>query len=639
MSMIERQVGVARSRLHLNLLLQRSALAVMIGAGAWTAALLVDRALGLDLPLAATLWGAVAVSVIAAGVGMAFGRTQPIQAALAIDQAAGLKERISSAFAVLKSSDPFAQATVRDAEKIAGNLHVPTHVPYRAPDMWPWSLATVVAAACAFALMPRLNLLAKDTAGEKSPEQQSVTRVEKRTVESQVNEQVSKVKKLVEDNPALKDLAKDLKPLDIPDKPDLKPEDIRREAIKKLDKLADQLADKRDDEKLRTAEELKKALAEIKPEEGRDPSSKLMKELAAGDMKAAKDAVEQIKKDLEEAAKKSGDPESQQKMQETAAKLENLAKQLEKMQGQDQKLQKELENKGGMTPEQAKKLLEEAAKMDPKALEKALQQALGDKGMKPQEIQEMAKKLAQNEEVKQAAKKLAEKMQKSADACKKQCNNPSQQGDNGQQGQQQQGGQGQQQAAQEGQEALQAAGEQLSEMEMAEQMSNELEAQMSEVNKAREGMAGGQCNKPGDKPGDQPGGQGPQYGQGMGSTTGKQAGAHKYQAAKAPVKLQGGQIIGQKLIDGPQVKGHADAEEQQAIASALRDATDAIEHDQVPRMYESVVKNYFLTLAGLAGVDSKASASPDKAAKDAKEGEASPKPAEKKADGAADKKN
>jgi len=637
MSMIERQVGVARSRLHLNLLFQRLALAVMLGGGAWTLTLLVDRALGLDLPLAATLWGALGVTVAAAGVGMAFGRSQPIQAAMAIDQAAGLKERISSAFAVRKSTDPFAQATVRDAEKVASNLHVPTHVPYRAPEMWPWSLATLVAAACAFALMPRLNLLAKDTGGEKTTEQKSVVRAEKRSVESQVNEQVSKVKKLVEDNPALKDLAKDLKPLDIPDKPDLKPEDIRREAIKKLDKLADQLADKRDDEKLRTAEELKKALADIKPQEGRDPSAKLMKELAAGDMKAAKDALNEIKKDLEEAAKKSGDPETQQKMQETSAKLENLAKQLEKMQGQDQKLQKELENKGGMTPEQAKKLLEEAAKMDPKALEKALQQALGDKGMKPQEIQEMAKKLAQNEEVKQAAKKLAEKMQKSADACKKQCNNPSQQGDKGQQGQQQ-GGQGQQQAAQEGQEALQAAGEQLSEMEMAEQMSNELDAQMSEVNKAREGMAGdGQCKNPGDKQGDKIGQQGPQYGQGMGASTGKQAGAHKYQAAKAPVKLQGGEIIGQKLIDGPQVKGHADAEEQQAIASALRDATDAIEHDQVPRMYENVVKNYFLTLAGLAGVDAKAA--PAKDAKDSKTDESSPKPADKKTEAGSDKKN
>ena len=56
---------------------------------------------------------------------------------------------------------------------------------------------------------------------------------------------------------------------------------------------------------------------------------------------------------------------------------------------------------------------------------------------------------------------------------------------------------------------------------------------------------------------------------------------------------------GQMLVDGPQIKGQANAELREAVGAATRDAQDAIDRDQVPRQYQSAVQKYFEQLAGL----------------------------------------
>ncbi len=46
-----------------------------------------------------------------------FARISALHAAVAIDDAAGLKERLSTALTCRRDADPFAQAAVHDAEK------------------------------------------------------------------------------------------------------------------------------------------------------------------------------------------------------------------------------------------------------------------------------------------------------------------------------------------------------------------------------------------------------------------------------------------------------------------------------------------------------------------------------------------
>jgi hypothetical protein len=153
---------------------------------------------------------------------------------------------------------------------------------------------------------------------------------------------------------------------------------------------------------------------------------------------------------------------------------------------------------------------------------------------------------------------------------------------------------------------------QLSDLEMAEQMMNELEAQMAELEDLKAGVCqgNGMCPKPGDP--NKIGQQGPNAGLGYGSRIGKERGAHGLKAAKAQTRTQGGQIIGQMLIDGPQVKGEATAEVTEAVNSAVRDAEDAVEREEIPRQYQRVVQLYFERLAGLMANQPKVESQQDK---------------------------
>ena len=134
---------------------------------------------------------------------------------------------------------------------------------------------------------------------------------------------------------------------------------------------------------------------------------------------------------------------------------------------------------------------------------------------------------------------------------------------------------------------------------MAEQMMNELEAQLAELEDLKAGVCQGDGMGLGEGDPNNIGQQGPRAGYGYGSRIGKKRGAHQYKAVKAKTRTQGGQIIGQMLIDGPQVKGEATAEVTEAVNSAVRDAEDAVEREEIPRQYQRVVQLYFERLAGL----------------------------------------
>jgi hypothetical protein len=179
---------------------------------------------------------------------------------------------------------------------------------------------------------------------------------------------------------------------------------------------------------------------------------------------------------------------------------------------------------------------------------------------------------------------MAQKMSEAAQAMAQACENP--------------GSQGQQQQAAQGQASLDAAMGQLSDLEMMDQAMNDLEAQLSELEDLKDDIAQGNCQ--GTKPCDDIGNQGPTEGLGEGYKIGKERRAHAYKARKVDSQLRKGKIIGQQLVDGPQVRGEATAEARQAVIAAQRDATDAIQRDEIPRQYDRVVRTYFDRLAGLA---------------------------------------
>jgi hypothetical protein len=597
MSIIDQQVRRTHLRLTMNVVARHAAWGVLIAAAAWTVVVVVERAFVLGIPLAPSAGVVAALGLIVAGVGAYRERVDRLGAAVVLDEVAGLKERVSTALTCRASSDPFAQATVHDAERTASDVHVPSRIPYRAPDLWPWSLATVVVAVVFFQFMPQLNLLA----GEKSADEGMLAAAlgERQNVEVALQQQIQKVKERLQDKPALAGLQEEIEKLELPNEPTKTPEDVRRETVKSIEKVSDKFKQQLEADALNALDRLKRDLAKLETPKGDDPGSKLSQALAAGDMEAARKAMSDLKKMLEEAAK-SGDAEAQRKLAEMQQKLDDLAKQLAELADQ-QKLLKDLENKGGLSEEEAKKLLEKLAGMDPKQIADALKKQLANSGMSQKQIEQLAKKIAQNQKVCQQLQSMAQAMANVCQACQ-QC---------------QAGGPGSAAALQ---GAMQAAMGQLSDLEMAEQQMNELQALLAELEDLKAGVCQGNCTGWGPYDPNKVGRPGPKPGHGYGPSGEKERGAHQYRSTKAKTRTQGGQIIGQMLIDGPQVKGEASAEVTEAVDSALRDCEDAVERDEVPRQYQRVVQLYFDRLAGL--LRGKPPSGPEDDTSESKEGEA-----------------
>ncbi|MBU0640067.1 MAG: hypothetical protein KKB50_14475 [Planctomycetes bacterium] len=583
MSTVDQQVSHARRRLTTNILFQRLALGVIIAAGMFTLVVLVERLFVLGVPLGPSALAAVLVAALIGVVGAGLARVQPLGAALAIDQAAGLKERLSTSLSCRRNPDAFARAAVKDAEKTAARLHVPSHLPYRPPQLWPWSLACVAAAMILGLFLPTVDLLAEEE--PQNPAERTAVVAESKNITAALRDRMDQVKELAQKNPEFQDLVEDIQPLELPDEPTATPEDIRREAAKRIDSVSDKLAREANSDELDALKQLKRMMARISPQQGDDAAAQLSNALASGDFEQARQSLAELKDQLDEAAQ-SNNPESVQELAQLQKKLDNLSKQLEQL-SDSKDLQKALEKQANMSPEQAKKLLEKLAQMDPKQLEKELQRQLAEKGMTPEQIKQMAKKMANQKKACKACQGLGQALAQAAQAA--------QQGKSS-------GGSAAAAAA-----ALGDAMNQMSDLEMAEQMMDELELQLAELQDLRDGITEGEFGQGRGEDGGS-GGTGGDIGRGYGANP-KERAAYKYKPTKAQAALHPGQIIGQMLIDGPQVKGEAAAEVRDAVNSAVRDAEDAIERDRVPRQYQKAVQAYFDRLAGV-GEQQKTQAEP-----------------------------
>lgn len=592
MSIVEKQVARARARLTTNVLLERAAQGLLVAAGLWALVWIVERMFVFGLPLWPSAAAAAGLAAVITVVGTILSRVDRVQAAVAIDQSAGLKERLSTAMTCGAQSarDPFAHAAVSDAERVAAKIHVPTHLPYRAPRLWPWSMATVLTAVLIGLFLQPLHLFANVDPAD--PEKLRKDREEKRQLTIEVNKRLNKINEMARNNPRLNDIASDPEALKMPDEPLETPDDVRREALKRIEKIADKFGNKRDSDEMNALKEMKRMLAKLNPQQGKDPGSKLSQALASGDFQKAKRALDEMKELMDKAAK-SSDPKDRQAAAEMKKRLDTLAAKLYKA-GDQKQLQKDLEKKAGMSAEDAKKLLEQLAKMDPKAMQKELQKRLGDSGMSQQQIKKMAQKMAANKQAQQALKSLGQSLAQCAGAMQQEDGSSSSGG-----------------GSSLGSSAMADAAGQLSNMEMAQQMMNELEASLAELDDLRDSVCEG--TGPGMKPSDKIGNQGPQYGRAYGSRIGKERAAHSYKPTKVKAQIRGGQIIAQMYIDGPQIKGEALAEATEALNASERDVTDPIDRDDVPRQYERVTREYFERLANVIGkkVKPKSESKPD----------------------------
>jgi hypothetical protein len=569
MSAVKEQISRAQRRLMLNVLLEWASRGAICGSIAWIGLLAMRRVLGLPIPPPYAALAALLTAAADTAAGVWRHRVSQLGAATTLDEAAGLKERLSTALAITGSRDAFALLAAQDAEQAAATVRVHACIRPRAPRNWHWSAATVAAAFLLTLFLPPLELLKRRSAPEPPQRQQALA--EKHAVEQDLTNELRQLQKLAEGNPALQELVADLPPAQIPENTLVTPEDVRQEAARQIDNLRQRLESAREKIQPDAIRETERLLTRLQPEPGNDAASRTSRELSRGDLQAAADALKQLENQARQAAQTAGTQTSE--LNELRRKLSNLADQLAEL-SNDRYLEKELENKLRLSREDAEKLARQLCQMDPGEAAEELNRRLCESGLPQERIQEILKRFQQKIEARRCCGRIAKSLQQACDnltACSK----------------------GDQAAAERAAADLARACGELSNLAEAKQLSQALEAQQEKLARMRQSVCqGGYCSAAGGGVG------GKNAGRGSGAHVAQPGISNQTHPERVRLTPGRGQILGEIPGDLPEAT-RASAEMREVILTAQRAAIDAINRQHVPKQYEAAVRRYFDRLAGV----------------------------------------
>lgn len=479
-------------------------------------------------------WVAPGLAVIAILTALLLWRRRRLtetQVALAVDERLDLRERISTAMHVHDRQDAFAQAAVADAIDKVRDPRTRELVDRRfrvsAPSLW-WITPLILVVTGGVLLMPQANLFAAEVVATDG----DLTDATKRA-----NQQIEALKKTIDQQDILKsELEADVDDLlASPSSPDnlRRPEQVKRDALKKVTQLSKKLDDIINGEKGKTAKALKEMLSKVStPESG--PAKELAEALANGNFDEAKKALDKLAEEMQ-----NGQMNEAQK-QQLAEQMQQIGDQLNQLAQQQQQLKAALQQ-AGLPPQLAN---------NPQALQQALQNAQNLNEQQKQQIQQMM-------QAQQAAQQMCQGL---GEACQKM----------GQAGQQ--GAQGMKQAA-----------GQLGEMEQLEQLLQQAQAAMGQC----QGQQGLNQNM-----GQMSGGMG-KRGQGAGRKAPMSKTPTGTKLVKADTPIGDGEIIASMLIDGTPITGESRAKLRDVVESQSEGYDEAGDEDPVPARYRDVHQHYF----------------------------------------------
>lgn len=502
-----------------------------------------------------------------------------------VDEGADLKDALATALTLEGRSDGWALATVETARRAARGVRLSAAVPVRGPRLWYVPLAGGVVLALVFMLLPRtdaLGFLAKKDAAEND-------RVQIITAKQEVDKAKEKVEEMAKQL-GLEEKKPEAQPAsDLPQP--MKPEDVRREALRDLTSLKDRLTQMTEGPKGQKLDQVRQQLKQL--QNPGEATADLSKALAAGNFAQAKAEIQKL---AEKA--KAGGADSKA----AAKQLEQIAKQLEQMAKNQQKLEEQLKA-AGMDPNLAK---------DPAAAKEAIK---NNPNLSQQQKDQLSQACDAQSASQQATQGLSESISQMAQAMA---------------AQQQSGQQSGQQSSQQAQAAAQQMAEQLSQLEQMSQEMQLAEAALSECKSAM-GEIAGQCQGGGEGLGEfassgngtspwregwsqqKGGGQGGP-GQGQGGAAGSAKADFDTELKKSIGARGQGPIVSSRVVEGESIRGESKAEFVAAVARGEQNATEAIENNAVPREFHESIKAYFGRLKQRAAPASGGSAPADKPA-------------------------
>ncbi|MBL0926444.1 MAG: hypothetical protein IBJ11_02175 [Phycisphaerales bacterium] len=518
----------------------------LAAAGAGLAVVRVaERIVAFPFNLWLTLAVTVGVAVVGAGAWALLTRPDRLGVARALDSAAGLKESLSTAVCVGRDDGAWGEAALAHAESVSRTVRVARALPWRGSRVWPVAPAGL-AAFLLLGLVPTADLLNKQAA-RKAADEDKVQIVQARTEAQQAKKALDEALGAVKDDKLAEHLG-DLATADAAKSP----EEIRREAVKRLTAADERLSELMQGDKSRALQQIEEKMRELRQPPAGSPQDlqNMVQAMQKGDFRQAAEAAKKLAEQMQSQA---ATPEQRQQIQ---TQLQRLAEQMESLARDRKALEEALKQAG----------IDQKLAADPQAAQRAIDDA---KNLTPEQKKSL-------QELAQASEAASQAFQEAAKAA----------GQAGQPGAK---------AA----EAMQSLGEKLS----------ALEAMQDEINsmRAAQGKLRDQLNQIGKSMGQSDSGSAMadlmrQSGRGSGQNRGQGGGqgpAPKETAVNLNARKAGGgtderaAIIGSTVIQGDQVRGEAAAEFGRAVQAGSAAATEAIDSKIVPREYHDAIKHYF----------------------------------------------
>lgn len=629
MSRLDRHVALVQNKIAMQKFVDALIYLAPLAVSVAFAAKLLQRQTTLTVDMK-MWWLGVTVASVAFAIGWAiYRRPKTHDAAVAIDERLGLKEKFSTALVMRNVNDPFAMAAVRDAEHTADNVSLHKRFPLITPASNDWRLWTLMIIIAATAM-----LLPEDAFKRKAEaKKQASIAAERAAVKKAIESDLARVETIAQALPAnkdaieaaKKDLQEALKHVNATD-----PTSARRTAaqtLQDLDKAIKNDIGKSKDIAGKMANDKMLAGLQAPNADEKGPVAEAHKALAKQDLAGAVDK-------FKEAAEKF-DKMSKEEKEKAAAQMQQLAQQLAKQAANPQAQQNMAQQlqQAGMNQQQAQQLaqqMQQAAagdKQAQQAMQQAAQQAMqqmnGGQGPTPQQqaalnqAMQQAQAAAQGQmnaqQMAQAAQQMAQAMQQAAQGQNANGNNP-----NGQQNPQGANQQQNQMAA-----AQQAMQDQLAQMDAIAKDAAQQQGAAQQAQDAAQAAAG-QCNGQGNAPGmDKPGGQvgagqnpgkwGPGNpdgkkgagqggaGQAAGGGIGKEEAPFGVKQEHAPVQNnEDGKFIAATFVKGGAIKNDSQAKLQEVVASNERVETDDVDQERISGEAKRAVKDYFGQISGQA---------------------------------------
>jgi hypothetical protein len=605
-SQIERHVGAVRAKLTMHRFVEAIGWTLLVSAGVVLAAVVVHRLIQFAPPRPAYwLYGVLGAALVAAIVMAVLRRPTPHEAAVAIDEKLGLKERFSTALTIRNDADPFARAAVLDAENTARSANLAGKFPMPYPKVWNATLSVAAAAALTFLLMPTFDLFNKQEEAKRALEQQARVEAVKKDLDARIRalDQIPpSVAAKVGSEEAKKVLA------ELRNQPGLDPEAAQRrasEALAQVEKAVQEQI-KNNANMAQAADAQRQFQSGLKAPTEDGPVAEAHKAMKDGNFDKAIQDLQQLGEKFPEMTEAEKEKAAKQ-MEQLAQQLQNMANDPAQQQRQEQQLQQMGFNQQQI--QQAQQMLQQAANGDQQAqqqlqqmAQQAMQQMNNGQGPTPQQqqqLQQMMQQMQAGAANQQAAQQMAQAAQQMAQAMQQaaQGQNPGQ-GQGGQQGQQ--GMANAQQQMQQALDALDAARKDAQAMQQA-------------AGACQGGGQGGEGGQPGGKKDGQgqwaqgdPKGQGAGMG-GPGIGNGGRANVEQApfgtKAEKSPSQDQeSGQVLARTFVrDRKIIRGESTAQVTAAARAAEEQASDEVDQERVSRQAARSVKNYFDSLGGNPG--------------------------------------